>query len=270
MKDITLKRLARKLVRIEEDVRLIDAIRTMVENKTRVVACGGERVLTAHSVIKAVLESEGDLASFLSKNLLFLAFKAKYVSENRKLSYLVKNLKHFLLEGNVIVTGSSGKVTGYINPEDIFKYFGENFICNDINSAFFHPSKCLLVYANKSIKSTIKFLLKNGSSIVFVYSRSRYKGSVGILDLLRELVAEKILEKVSLGDDGYFLHASISELNPSRKSAVDIENIGRSKLVAILTKFGHIAILKNDGLYRAIDDKNLLLYTVNILMARSK
>ncbi len=265
-----MRRLARRPVRIEEDAKLIDAIETMVENKTRVVVCGEERILTAHSVINAVLESEGNLANFLDKNLLFLAFKAKYVSENRRLSYLVKNLKRFLLEGNIVVTGSSGKVTGYINPEDIFRYFGENFICNDINSAFFHPSKCLLVYANKSIKSTMKFLLKNGSSIVFVYSRNRYKGSIEILDLLGELIAEEILEKVCLGDDSYFLHASISELNPSKKSAVEIENIGRGKLVAILAKFGHIAILKNDGLYRAIDDKNLLLYTVNILMARSR
>lgn len=266
-----LKRLAKETVRIRENAMLIDAIEAMVKNKTWMVVCSdGEHVLTAHSIIRAILENEGNLAEVLNNPILNFAFKPKYASESRRLSYVVKNLRRFLWKGNIIITGSGGKVTGYIRPENVFKHFSENLICNDINSVFFYPGKCLLVYANKSLKTILKSLLKTGSSYVFVYSRSRYRGVIEILDLLKELSTKEILEKIKIGDDGYFLHASVSELNPSRKSAVDIENIGRSKLIAILSQYGHVAILKNGGVYRAIDDKNLLLYTVNILMARSR
>ncbi len=267
-----LKKLARKPVTIEDDASLAEAIRVMVENRSDVaIVCSEkERVLTVHVVARAVLKSEGRLANVLGQNTFSLAIEPNYVSENRKLAYLIKNLKKFLWSGNLVLVGRGGRITGYIKPEDIFKYFSENLICNDINSAFFHPGNCLLVYANRSVKSTLKSLLRKNTSYVFVYSRSKYKGSLSLLDLMEELVEEEILEKVSSGDDGYFFQASVSDLNPKIEATIDIEKMGKNDLVDILANHGHVAILKNRGLYRAIDDKNLLFYTINILAARSR
>ena len=272
LKDIIVRKVMRKPLTIKKEMTVLDTIKVLLEDCVDVAVINDEgesKVVTSYSVAEIILKDFKNISKSLEKTVMFISKKVSYVPESKKLRKLMKNLEHLVHSGNLIFLGRGGKITGYLKPEDLFAAYNKNFMCNDINTNFFYPVNCLMIYPNRSIKSTLSSLIKNNSSFAFVYSRSGFKGVIGIRNILSEFVAEENIKKILSGDLGYFYEASISEIEYSKDTCISVEEISREKIISTILKNGNIVILKDKSIYRAIDDKNLLYFTHKVLFMRS-